>query len=63
MGAYILLVFQLNAGNYMNWEKLGEFKSKALCNKAAAQLVAQQEQIPTQFGKPKQFACLAKDMD
>ena len=60
---YILVVFQLNAGNYMNWDIVGEFKTRAACTKAATQLVSQQEQVQSQYSKPKAFACLAKDTD
>ena len=56
IGAFVLVVFQMNAGGNLNWEKVDEFKSRALCNKAAAVLVARQEEIKGATGLPKAFA-------
>ena len=63
IGAFVLVVFQMNAGGNLNWEKVDELKSRALCNKAAAALVSRQEEVKGATGLPKAFACLAKDVD
>ena len=63
IGAFVLVVFQMNAGGNLNWERVDEFKTRALFNKAAAALVARQEEIKGAVGLPKAVACLAKDVD
>jgi len=63
IGAFVLVVFQMNAGGNLNWERVDEFKTRALCNKAAAALVSRQEEVRGAVGLPKAFACLAKDAD
>jgi len=62
IGAFILVVLQNTSNNGLGWERLGEFKTKALCEKARVQLMATQEQNKNWY-TPKSFVCLAKDMD
>jgi len=62
IGAFILVVLQNTSNNGLGWERLGEFKTKALCEKARVQLMATQEQNKNWYA-PKSFVCLAKDMD
>ena len=62
IGAFILVVLQNTTNNSLGWERLGEFKTKALCEKARVQLMATQEQNKNWY-TPKSLVCLAKDMD
>ena len=62
IGAFILVVLQNTTNNALGWERLGEFKTKALCEKARVQLIAEQDQNKNWY-TPKSYVCLAKDMD
>ncbi len=63
IGAFILVVLQNTSNNGLGWERLGEFKTKALCEKARVQLIVEQGKADTFRNIPKSFVCLAKDMD
>ena len=53
IGAFVLVVFQMNAGGNLNWERVDEFKTRALCNKAAAALVAGRRKSKVQWACPR----------
>ena len=63
IGAFILVVLQNTSNNGLGWERLGEFKTRALCEKARVQLITEQGNADTFKNTPKSYVCLAKDMD
>lgn len=63
IGAFILVVLQNTSNNGLGWERLGEFKTRTLCEKARVQLITEQGKEDLFKYTPKSFICLAKDMD